>query len=193
MNASRIASNSTHTTWLYDFGHNMVGTIELLPLPAAAPASQILLTHGEWLESWQPNQIGQRCDPTTCSNFPGESIVPVVSGGLQTVLHTLRANNTRPLAPIFAWHGFQFVTIVAERRSKFSGGLESIIAQWIHPNVTATGKLTFGGNGIAGSESESSAEVFRGVQRMLLASQLSNLAACVCIPWCTGRYSLLGT
>jgi alpha-L-rhamnosidase len=182
MNATQIASNSTHTIWLYDFGHNMVGTIELQPLPDAAPGSQLLLTHGEWLESWQSNQSAQRCDPTTCSNFPGESIVPVVSGGLQTVLHTLRADCTRPLAPIFAWHGFQFVTIVAERRSSFSGGMESISAQWIHPNVTATGKLTFGGNGIAGSESESSAEVFRGVQRMLLASQLSNLAACGCIP-----------
>ena len=95
----------------------------------------------------------------------------------QTVLHTLRANISHPLAPIFAWHGFQYVTVVAEHGTSFKGGLEALTALRIHTNVSVTGELDFGGDGIAGSESENSAEVFNGVQKMLTASQLSNLAA----------------
>ena len=103
-------------------------------------------------------------------------IVPVVSGGQQTVLHTLRSNFSGALVPIFAWHGFQYATIVADRTSGFGGGLSAVTALWIHPNITATGALDFRGDGMAGSESENSAAVLRGVQAMLLASQLSNLA-----------------
>lgn len=223
VNATQIASNSSHDVWLYDFGQNMVGTIELQPLPAAISGSQLALTHGEWLETWRRNHSAvQRCDPQTCSaaESDGEYIVPVVSGGLQvrkrlyskhilpchnvskkiicqdrlrtnvikltqngafsydqTVLHTLRENISHPLAPIFAWHGFQYVTIVAEHGTSFKGGLEALTALRIHTNVSVTGELDFGGDGIAGSESENSAEVFNGVQKMLTASQLSNLAA----------------
>ena len=43
--------------------------------------------------------------------------------------------------------------------------------------VTATGRLTFDGGGVAGSLSENGAEVMRGVQAMLLGSQLSSIAA----------------
>ena len=67
-------------------------------------------------------------------------------------------------------------TIVADRTSGFGGGLSAVTALWIHPNITATGALDFRGDGMAGSESENSAAVLRGVQAMLLASQLSNLA-----------------
>ena len=86
VNATQIASNSSHAVWLYDFGQNMVGTIELQPLPAAISGSQLALTHGEWLETWWRNHSAvQRCDPQTCSaaESDGEYIVPVVSGGLQ--------------------------------------------------------------------------------------------------------------
>lgn len=187
VNATQIASNETHTTWLYDFGQNLVGTIELQPLLEALAGSQLTLTHGEWLEMWptgarapggQPAGFtGQRCTPAECSTEDGRmTIVPVVSGGEQTVLHTLRSNFSGALVPIFAWHGFQYATIVADRTSGFGGGLSAVTALWIHPNITATGVLEFGGDGMAGSESENSAAVFRGVQNMLLASQLSNVA-----------------
>lgn len=191
VNATQVASNESHTTWLYDFGKNLVGTIELQPLPQALTGSQLTLTHGEWLEMWpvgaganlravgsRPTEsIGQRCKPAECSTEGGRmKIVPAVSGGEQTVVHTLRSNFSEALVPIFAWHGFQFATVVADRMSGFGGGLLAVTALRIHPNITATGLLEFGGDGVSGSESETSAAVLRGVQDMLLASQLSNLA-----------------
>jgi len=176
VSARQYASNETHGSWLYDFGRNLVGTVELAPLPRALDGSAVTLVHGEWLEVWS-NQSKQRCpEPATCEG----NIVPAVSGGHQAVFHTLRANNAQPLAPIFAWHGFQYVTVVASHTSSFAGGLRALEALEIHTNVSSTGSLSFGGDGIPGSESEMAAEVMQGVQGMLLASQLSNLAACKC-------------
>jgi hypothetical protein len=91
-------------------------------------------------------------------------------------VHTLRRNNRAPLSPVFAYMGFQYVKVVATRDSSFLGRLEGLTALEIHPDVTPTGRLTFGGDGVAGSPSEDGAEVLRGVNTMVLASQLSNLA-----------------
>ena len=138
--------------------------------------------HGEWLETWD-GAVGAHCDdPFSNLNLSNPctenaAIETVVSGGLQQVVHLLRENNSAPLAPVFAWHGFQYVVVVADNAASFAGELGSLHRLEMHPNVTSTGTLTFGGDGNAGSLSEDSADVLNGVQKMLLASQLSNLAA----------------
>lgn len=144
--------------------------------------------HGEWLEMWE-GAVGRHCDAphnnldvsnNSCSTSGTDgNVETVVSGGLQQVVHLLRANNSASLAPVFAWHGFQYVVVVADNAAAFPGQLSSLCRLEIHPNVTSTGRLTFGGDGNAGSVSEDSADVLNGVQNMLLASQLSNLAAYV--------------
>ena len=181
--AAALGVNATHTTWLYTFPRNLVGTVELQPLPAADSGARVTLLHGEWLETWDERggssgSTGRRCEGGPGgSGCTGPNVLPVVSGGLQAVTHVLRPNNSRPLAAIFGWHGFQYVRVEAELGSGFVGGLTALDALEIHPNVTSTGQLSFGGDGVAGSESEKAAAVLRGVQSMLLASQLSNLAA----------------
>ena len=181
VNATKLggaaASNSTHATWLYAFPRNLVGMVELRPLPAATNGAQVTLVHGEWLEegvgggnaaSWR------RCEPGACT---GPDVLPAVSGGLQSVVHTLRPNNSAAIVPLFAWMGFQYVTVIATLDSTFAGGLEALTALEIRPNLTTTGRLSFGGDGVDGSASEDAAAVLGGVQAMLLGSQLGNLAA----------------
>ena len=179
VNATKLgwpASNDSHVAWLYTFPRNMVGMVELQPLPGAAAGAQVMLVHGEWLEEGVDGaqEDWRRCELAACT---GPDIVPVVSGGFQSVVHTLRHNNSAALAPLFAWHGFQYVKVVAALGASFTGGLEALTALEIHPNLTPTGRLTFAGDGVQGSASEDAAAVLGGVQAMVLGSQLSNLAA----------------
>ena len=172
INTRKLTSNNSHVSWLYKFSRNLVGMIEIKPLANATTGSQVMLVHGEWLEEKDTTGL-QRCEMETC----GSGAVPVVSGGLQSVVHTLRRNNSASLSSVFAYMGFQYIKVVAAHDSSFSGGLDALVALEIHPDVTSTGQLTFGGDGVAGSLSEHGAEVLSGVQSMLLGSQLSNLAA----------------
>lgn len=179
VNATKLgwpASNGSHVSWLYAFPRNMVGMVELQPLPGAAAGSQVALVHGEWLEEGVDGaqKDWQRCELAACT---GPDIVPVVSGGFQSVVHTLRPNNSAALSPLFAWHGFQYVRVVAAIGASFAGGLEAVTALEIHPNLTPTGRLVFAGDGVQGSVSEDAAAVLGGVHAMVLGSQLSNLAA----------------
>ena len=42
-------------------------------------------------------------------------------------------------------------------KTGFKGGLNDIVGLEIHTNMTATGTLSFGGDGVAGSEAEQAA------------------------------------
>jgi alpha-L-rhamnosidase len=182
VNVTRLgwpASNGSRVSWVYTFPRNLVGMVELQPLPGAAAGASITLVHGEWLEKDVGGGNWRRCERDVCTG-PLSDIMPVVSGGgdhHQTVVHTLRANNTDALSPLFAWHGFQYVKVVADTASSFAGGLQGLVVLEIHPNLTETGQLAFGGDGVPGSASEDAAAVLGGIQTMLLRSQLANLAA----------------
>ena len=176
VNVTRLGSNGSHVSWLYAFPRNMVGMVELRPLPGAAAGAEVTLVHGEWLEKDVGGGNWRRCERDVCTG-PFADIMPAVSGGYQSVVHTLRTNSTAALAPLFAWHGFQYVKVVADTAASFGGGLQAVTALEIYPNLTKTGRLAFSGDGVPGSTSEDAAAVLGGVQTMLLRSQLGNLAA----------------
>jgi alpha-L-rhamnosidase len=143
-------------TWLYTFDRMLVGTIALAPLAKAANGSTVKLLHGEWMERG----------------------VPVNSGSVQQVNHVLRANNSHSLRPVFCWHGFLYVTVSADpSTSGFTGNLDALVALEIHNDVSSTGALSFGGDGVVGGMSEHAAWVLNGINVMTLGAQLGNLAA----------------
>jgi hypothetical protein len=53
--------------------------------------------------------------------------------------------------------GFQYVRVTPTGKTGFKGGLNDIVGLEIHTNMTATGTLSFGGDGVAGSEAEQAA------------------------------------
>jgi hypothetical protein len=101
---------------------------------------------------------------------------PKISGGKQQYEnHVLRAGNAEPLTTLFCWHGFQYVRVTPGGQTGFTGGLDAIVGQAIHTNMTATGSLTFGGEGDAAAEA--AAEVLTQINQMTLQSQRTNVAA----------------
>ena len=80
-------------------------------------------------------------------------------------------------ATLFCWHGFNFVRVSPAGDTTFSGALDAIVGLEIHTNMSTTGSLNFGGDGVAGSVSTQAAAVLTGVDSMTRASQLSNVAA----------------
>jgi hypothetical protein len=57
----------------------------------------------------------------------------------------------------------------------FTGGLDAIVGMEIHTNMTATGRLTFGGEGDPAAEE--AAEVLTHINQMTLQSQRTNVGA----------------
>ena len=141
--------------FLYTFAKNFVGTIKLQPLPSAVSGSKLTVLLGEWLVN---------------------ATYPKISGGEQQYEnHVLRAGNAEPLTTLFCWHGFQYVRVMPSGDTKFTGAVDAIVGQVIHTNMTATGSLTFGGEGDA--TAEDAAEVLTHINQMTLQSQRTNVAA----------------
>lgn len=102
--------------------------------------------------------------PPTPSN-----VFPTISGKRQQhEVHVLRNGNNNDLETLFCWHGYQYVLVTSTGNTGFKGGLHDIVGLEIHTNMTATGFLKFGGP---------SSDVLNGIQSMLLASQVTNVAA----------------
>lgn len=80
-------------------------------------------------------------------------------------------------APSLAVPRFQYVRITPNGSTGFQGQLNDIVGLAIHTNMTQTGFLDFGGDGVAGSASEQAAEVLTGINSMTLQSQRTNVAA----------------
>ena len=87
----------------------------------------------------------------------------------------LRAGNAGPLTTLFCWHGFQYVRVTPGGDTGFTGALDAIVGLAIHTNMTATGRLSFGGEGDAAAED--AAEVLTHINQMTLQSQRTNVAA----------------
>lgn len=101
---------------------------------------------------------------------------PKISGPVQQYEnHILRAGNSEPLGTLFCWHGFQYVRVTPSGDTGFTGELDAIVAVEIHTNMTATGSLTFGGEGDPAAES--AAEVLTHINQMTLQSQRTNVGA----------------
>lgn len=110
------------------------------------------------------------------SPLPGADTYPKISGGKQQYEnHVLRAGNPDPIGTLFCWHGFQYVRVTAGGDTGFTGGLDAIVGLAIHTNMTATGSLTFGGEG--DPSAEDAAEVLTHINQMTLQSQRTNVAA----------------
>lgn len=73
------------------------------------------------------------------------------------------------------WHGFQYVRVTSHGNTGFTGALDAIKALEIRTNVTATGQLSFGGEG--DPTAEDAAEVLTHINEMTQQSQRSNIAA----------------
>jgi hypothetical protein len=69
------------------------------------------------------------------------------------------------------------VRVTPQGSTGFAGGLDDIVGLDIHTNMTQTGFLVFGGDGVPGSESERAAAVLAGINSMTLQSQRTNVAA----------------
>ena len=101
---------------------------------------------------------------------------PMISGPVQQFEnHVLRAGNRKSLGTLFCWHGFQYVRVESAGDTGFTGALDALVAVEIHTNMTATGSLTFGGEGDPAAED--AAEVLTHINQMTLQSQRSNVAA----------------
>jgi len=101
---------------------------------------------------------------------------PKISGSVQQYEnHVLRSGNSNPLGTLFCWHGFQYVRVTPSGDTGFTGALDALVAIEIHTNMTASGSLTFGGEG--DHVAEGAAEVLRHINQMTLQSQRSNVAA----------------
>ena len=101
---------------------------------------------------------------------------PKISGSVQQYEnHILRAGNKEPLSTLFCWHGFQYVRVTPNGHTGFTGALDAIVALETHTNMTATGSLTFSGEGY--SYAENAAEVLTHINEMTLQSQRSNVGA----------------
>ena len=157
--------------FLYTFPKNFVGTIQFAPLPAAATGSNLTVLLGEWLKAKDSPAPPPR---------PGASrTFPHISGGKQQYEnHKLRAGNAAPLTTLFCWHGFQYVRVTPSGATGFTGQLDALVGLAIHTNMTATGSLTFGGEG--DQAAEDAAEVLTHINAMTLQSQRTNVAACKC-------------
>jgi hypothetical protein len=109
---------------------------------------------------------------------PADPSCPAISGGKQQYEnHVLRAGNLAPITTLFCWHGYQFVRVSPGGDTTFSGAIDAIVGLEIRTNISSTGTLTFGGDGVAGSVSTKAAAVLTGVDSMTRASQLANVAA----------------
>eukprot|EP00937_MAST-01D_sp_MAST-1D-sp2_P002408 g2408.t1 len=116
--------------------------------------------------------------PTSPSPPPASLSYPAISGDKQQYEnHVLRSGNTAPIETIFCWHGFQYALVSPAGDTAFSGQLDSIIGLEIRTNISTTGTLTFGGDGVDGSESTQAAAVLTAVDSMTRASLVSNVAA----------------
>ena len=92
----------------------------------------------------------------------GNGTFPAISGRKpQFENHVLRAGNTADLETLFCWHGFQYVRVSSTGNTGFRGGLNDIVGLAINTNLTATGALEFGGDGV-GSASDKAAAVLNG-------------------------------
>lgn len=105
------------------------------------------------------------------------AMYPQISGGAvqQYENHVLRHGNTEPFGTLFCWHGFQYVRVTSHGDTTFTGALDAITALEIYTNLTATGILTFGGEGEPAAEG--AAEVLTHINQMTQQSQRSNVAA----------------
>ena len=59
----------------------------------------------------------------------------------------------------------------------FTGSLDAVVGLEIHTNMSATGSLAFGGDGVEGSTQTRAADVLNGINSMTLQSQRTNVAA----------------
>ena len=152
------------SSWLYTFPKNFVGTLKIAALPSATQGSTISVQLGEWLE--------------------GGNAMPVIAGGnaaqgkgQQFEDHILRSGNEADLETLFCWHGFVYAKVTATGNTTFGGAIDSLVGLEIRTNLTATGTLLFGGDGVNGSTSERAASVLGGINEMVLQSQRTNVAA----------------
>ena len=86
-----------------------------------------------------------------------------------------RAIDTVFAAAFSCWHGFQYVRVTPTGRTGFTGGLDAIVGLEIHTNMTATGHLSFGGEG--DPDAEEAAVVLTHINQMTLQSQRTNVGA----------------
>jgi hypothetical protein len=61
----------------------------------------------------------------------------------------------------------------------FKGGINDLVGLSIYTNISSTGTLHFGGDGVVGSMAEQAAWVLNGINSMTLQSQVTNIAAYV--------------
>jgi hypothetical protein len=116
--------------------------------------------------------------PTSPPSPPTSLSYPAISGyKQQNENHILRNGNSAPIETIFCWHGLQYALVTPIGDTTFSGRLDAIVGLVIRTNISTTGTLSFGGDGVAGSASTQAAAVLTGVDSMTRASQLSNVAA----------------
>ena len=93
----------------------------------------------------------------------GTGTFPAISGRrAQFENHVLREGNDADLETLFCWHGFQYVRVSSAGHTGFKGGLNDIVGLAINTNLTSTGALEFGGDGVEGSVSDKAAAVLNG-------------------------------
>jgi hypothetical protein len=104
---------------------------------------------------------------------------PTISGSkAQYENHlNLQPGSTKDIETLFCWHGFTWVRVLTEGHTGFKGELASIVGLAIHTNVSQTGVLHFGGDGVSGSNTEEAAVLLNGINSMTLQSQRTNVAA----------------
>ena len=139
--------------------------VALLPVqPLSTPQRAVLLAQVDPLPPLPPVPAN------------GTGVWPTTSGKVQTEIHILRSGNLADIETLFCWHGFQYVRVSSSGGATgFGGGLNDIVGLDIHTNMTSTGALTFGGDGVAGSGSEHAAAVLSGINSMTLQSQVKSL------------------
>eukprot|EP00911_Craspedida_sp_UC1_P002962 UC1_evm2s2160 len=186
--------NNNVQRWLYKFSRNIVGHAAVVSSHVtfdptsvvAGVGGNLTLRHCENINA----TLGQ--DNVTCSAlkwlpdqpdtymFPaGRSFNPRHDGN--SGKFTTGPNNARQseqqlralpnlLYPRFTWHGFQYVIVEATPGVHFTGAPDSLVARWTTSSLTFTSNITMTGPG---------SDTLNGIHDLVVASQLSNMAAFV--------------
>lgn len=136
----------------FDFPENFVGVVQIRLSAQPVAGSEISVHHGEVLHD------------------DGSVRFPWKNDSMQTV-HILSDELTAGdlLFPRFTWHGFQYAEFSFHADSGFDGSLVSVTGLQVGPSIKRIGEVSFGGG--------SDAEILGSLQRLVVASQISNLAA----------------
>jgi hypothetical protein len=158
---------------LFSFPFNLVGHASLAA-SAVSGSGWIRLEH---CETWNHSAGG--CIPFGTPPFEYPLPICGVShdgapddyssrAGCDTYLVDDASAQQRAFAPKFTWHGFQHVVVTPSPGVTFSGELQAISAHWTTSDLKTSSSITFAGPG---------AEILGSVDRIVVNSQISNLAA----------------